>query len=88
MCVYNLCCLVFWQRRTGIKNDDIDDFLAKANAVDEAIRGMRDGKVNPDDIKIDGLDCDTEEQKAEKEVFLTWKLLNTLLVLICLLFLC
>lgn len=51
-----------------MKNSDIDDFIARANAVDEAIKGMRDGTVNPDTIKIDGIDCDTQEVKDEKEV--------------------
>jgi hypothetical protein len=51
-----------------VKNSDIDDFIARANAVDEAIKGMRDGTVNPDTIKIEGIDCDTMEVKAEKEV--------------------
>lgn len=36
--------------------------------MDAAIRGMRDGTVDPDKIKIEGVDCDTAEVKAEKEV--------------------
>lgn len=55
------------ERRTGVKNEDIDAFIVKANAVDEAIRGMRDGTVDPATIKIDGIDCDTMEVKEEKE---------------------
>ena len=29
---------------------------------------MREGHIKPEDVKIDGIDCDTEEEKAEKEV--------------------
>jgi len=29
------------ERRTGIKNADIDDFLSKVTAVDEAIKGLK-----------------------------------------------
>lgn len=56
------------QKRTGVKDSDIDDFVARANAVDAAIRGMRDGTVDPDKIKIEGIDCDTQEVREEKEV--------------------
>mmetsp|Transcript_18858 Transcript_18858/g.31477 ORF Transcript_18858/g.31477 Transcript_18858/m.31477 type:complete len:928 (+) Transcript_18858:73-2856(+) len=55
------------EKRTGIKDSDIDDFVSKANAVDEAIRGMRDGTVDPDKIQIDGVDCDSAEVREEKE---------------------
>ena len=51
-----------------MKDADIDDFIARANAVDEAIKGMRDGTVDPDKIQIEGIDCDTEDVRAEKEV--------------------
>lgn len=65
--------LIFWryicvQKRTGIKDSEIDDFVSKANAVDAAIRGMRDGTVDPDKIQIDGVDCDSVEVREEKEV--------------------
>ena len=32
------------ERRTGVKNQDIDDFLSKVNAVDEAIKGLKVNK--------------------------------------------
>eukprot|EP00604_Paraphysomonas_vestita_P001519 CAMPEP_0174822658 /NCGR_PEP_ID=MMETSP1107-20130205/17506_1 /TAXON_ID=36770 /ORGANISM="Paraphysomonas vestita, Strain GFlagA" /LENGTH=277 /DNA_ID=CAMNT_0016042253 /DNA_START=22 /DNA_END=852 /DNA_ORIENTATION=+ len=57
--------LLNFEKRTGIKNDDIDDFLRKANEVEEAIRALKDGKINPDEIKIAGIE--TEEEKLEKE---------------------
>ena len=54
------------ERRTGIQNDDIDDFIRKADEVDAAIKGLRDGTIDPTkEIKIAGIE--TEEEKAEKE---------------------
>ncbi|CAM9252279.1 unnamed protein product, partial [Ectocarpus fasciculatus] len=52
-------------KRLGIKDSDIDDFLSKADAVEAAIKGMRDGTVDPATVKIEGIDSD--EEKAEKE---------------------
>lgn len=71
------------ERRTGIKNDDIDNFLDKvlyyyyyyyhyimfvhqATQVQQAIEGMLNGTVDPDSIKIDGIE--SEEEKLKKEV--------------------
>ena len=56
------------ERRTGVRNEDIDAFVKKASALEEAIRGLRDGTVLPDDIHIDGIDCDSEEVKEQKRV--------------------
>jgi hypothetical protein len=63
---------MYFQKRTGIKENEIEDFLRKANAVQEAVQGMRDGTVNPDTIKIEGID--TDEEKKEKEVRYNFKL--------------
>ena len=55
------------QRRTGVKNEDIDDFLSKASAVEAAIKGLKDGSIDPNNMpKIAGIE--TDEEKAEKEV--------------------
>ena len=55
------------QRRTGVKNEDIDDFLSKASAVEAAIKGLKDGSIDPNKMpKIAGIE--TDEEKAEKEV--------------------
>lgn len=53
------------ERRTGVKNSDIDDFNDKASAVHDAIQGMLNGTLDPKDVKIDGID--TEEEIIEKE---------------------
>ena len=56
------------ERRTGVRNEDIDAFVKKATALEEAIRGLRDGTIQPNDIRIEGIDCDSEEVKEEKRV--------------------
>jgi hypothetical protein len=58
--------LTIYQRRTGVKNDDIDDFVRKATEVEKALRGLADGSLNPDDVKIAGIESDAEI--AQKEV--------------------
>lgn len=35
------------EQRTGIKSSDIDDFLSKVDAVDDAIRGLKVGAAVP-----------------------------------------
>jgi hypothetical protein len=54
------------EKRTGIKEDDIEEFLRKANDVEAAIRGMRDGTINPDDVRVEGIE--SEEEKLQKEI--------------------
>ena len=59
--------IAVFQRRTGVKNEDIEDFLSKASAVEAAIKGLKDGSIDPNKMpKIAGIE--TDEEKAEKEV--------------------
>ena len=54
------------EKRTGVKDDDIEDFLRKAGDVEAAIKGLRDGTIDPtQEIKIAGIE--TPEEIAEKE---------------------
>ncbi len=54
------------EKRTGVKNDDIEDFLRKAGDVEAAIKGLRDGTIDPtEEIKIAGIE--SPEEIAEKE---------------------
>ncbi len=53
------------ERRTGIKNDDIEDFARKADDVQRAIEGMMRGELRPEDVKIAGIE--SEEEKTQKE---------------------
>ncbi|RYG65086.1 hypothetical protein EON64_12655 [archaeon] len=55
------------QRRTGIKNEDIDEFMRKASDIQTAIKGLMDGTLNPEDVKIEGIETDEERQKKEAE---------------------
>lgn len=63
----NVFCL-FFQRRTGVKSEDVDDFVRKADDIQSAIAAMMRGEISPDQVKIQGID--TPEEKAEKEVSL------------------
>lgn len=55
------------ERRTGVKDGDIDDFLRKANEVEAAIKGMIAGTVDPTTIRIEGLESEEEKAKLEAE---------------------
>ncbi len=54
------------QRRTGVKNEDIDDFVRKTTELERAIKGLADGTLKPEDVKIEGIE--TEEEKEKKKV--------------------
>ena len=54
------------QKRTGVKDQDIDDFLSKADDVQNAIKALRDGTLKPEDVHVDGID--SLEELEEKEV--------------------
>ena len=70
--IYHFSIIMFiiiavFQRRTGVKNEDIEDFLSKASAVEAAIKGLKNGSIDPNRMpKIAGIE--TDEEKAEKEV--------------------
>jgi hypothetical protein len=74
------------EKRTGVRSDDIDSFLKKATAIEEAIRGLKEGTIDPmAAIHIEGVDCDTEEEKARKKVrFMSFSLVYDLIL--CLLY--
>lgn len=58
--------LLSLERRTGVKDVDIEDFLRKATEIEAAVSGLKDGTVDPTkEIKIDGIE--TLEEKAERE---------------------
>lgn len=54
------------QRRTGVKDGDISDFERKVNDVEKAIKGMLDGSIKPEDVKVEGIE--SEEEKIQKQV--------------------
>lgn len=55
------------EARTGVREDDISDFLRKTEEVEKAIKGMMDGTVDPGSIKIPGLESEEEKAILEAE---------------------
>lgn len=54
------------QRRTGVKDTDISDFERKVSDVEKAIKGMMDGSIKPEDVRVEGIE--SEEEKLQKQV--------------------
>ena len=55
------------QKRTGVKNSDIDDFVERATAIESLVKGLKEGTIDPDAMpRIKGID--TAEEQEEKEV--------------------
>jgi hypothetical protein len=48
-----------------VKDTDIDDFLAKADAVQKAIKGMTDGTLKPEDVHVEGIKSQKELEAEE-----------------------
>ena len=48
-----------------IDDEDFDDFLAKVNEVDAAIKGLNDGSIKPEDI--DDTDAKLQEMEDKKQ---------------------
>jgi len=57
--------LINIEKRTGVKNEDVEDFARKAEDVEKAIKAMMAGEIAPEDVKIEGID--SPEEAAEKE---------------------
>ena len=53
------------EKRTGIKDSEIDEFIRKAEDVEAAIKGMASGTLKAEDVRIAGID--TPEEAAAKE---------------------
>lgn len=56
------------ERRSGVKDDDIDSFLNKVSAVEDSIKGLISGTVKPEDVRIDGVLTTAELQEQENEL--------------------
>ena len=56
------------EKRTGVKNAEVEEFIEKANAVEQAIRGLRDGSLDPNNMpKIKGIKTQEEEEEEERQ---------------------
>jgi hypothetical protein len=58
-----------FESRTGVKDADIDSFLAKATAVQDAIKGLKEGTLDPSkEIKIEGIETESEKKAKADEL--------------------
>ena len=55
------------ERRTGIKNNEVDDFVKKADALHKAISGMKDGTLDPKDVSLKKYGILTEEEERVEQ---------------------
>ena len=49
--------LLNFEKRTGVKDKELEDFLSKVDGVQAAIKGMRDGSLDPDKVRVCFLLC-------------------------------
>ena len=58
-----------FEKRTGIKDDDIEDFIRKASQIEDAVKGLRDGTLDATALKAveEDLGIESDEVKARKE---------------------
>ena len=58
-----------FEKRTGIKDDDIEEFIRKAAQIEGAVKGLRDGTLDATELKAveDDLGIESDEVKARKE---------------------
>ncbi len=47
------------------KDNDMDCFIKKVDAVNAAINDMKDGKINPEHVHIEGIPTDEERKQRE-----------------------
>ena len=58
--------LLDMEKRTGVSNSDIDRFISKTSEVENLIKGMKDGTIDPDDKRIRRkLGIKTEEELSQ-----------------------
>merc|ERR1711916_66144 len=52
---------------TGVKDDDIDTFLAKVNDVQKQLDMLQSGELKPEDVKVPGEKAPEEIQEEAEE---------------------
>lgn len=55
------------ERRTGVKNGDIEDFERKVDDVQAAIKALAAGTIKPEDVKIEGIETEEDILKKQEE---------------------
>ncbi len=53
------------QQRQRQEDNDIDSFIKKVDAVKAAINDLKNGEINPDDVRIEGIPTDEERKQRE-----------------------
>ncbi len=48
-------------------NGDIDCFIKKVDAVNAAIMDLKDGKIDPQDVRVEGIPTDEERRQKEAQ---------------------
>ncbi|CBN78096.1 conserved unknown protein [Ectocarpus siliculosus] len=56
-----------FEKRSGIKNGEIESFITKVDAVNAAIQAMKDGELDPADVHVDGVPTIEEERQMVEE---------------------
>ena len=59
--------LLDMEKRTGIKDDDIDSFLSKVNDVQKQLDMLQSGELKPEDVKVPGEKTPEELQEEAEE---------------------
>ena len=55
------------ERRTGVKNSDVDDFVKKTDALQQAISGIVSGELDPAKVSLKKYGILTEQEQAEED---------------------
>eukprot|EP00752_Nemacystus_decipiens_P002264 g2145.t1 len=56
-----------FEKRSGIKDGEIENFITKVDAVNAAIQAMKDGEVDPADVHVDGVPTIEEERQMNED---------------------
>ena len=56
------------EKRTGIKKNDIDDWVKKTDALSAAIAGIADGSLDPDTVSLKKYGILNEKEKEEERI--------------------
>ena len=59
--------LLDMEKRTGIKDGDIDSFLSKVNDVQRQLDMLQSGELKPEDVKVPGEKTPEELQEEAEE---------------------
>ena len=64
---FNPDALLDFEKRTGVKDSDIDDFLSKVDGIQAQLNGLVDGSIKPEDVKVDGVHTQEELDEINRK---------------------